>query len=546
VQRQTKLVLSGLAMAGAAALVIYVLVNVPKPVDQAPSPPPPFRFDAQAVVKRAAERVAIVRPSASLGGLTPTAAYAAVQIAVRNADAVAAVVHDLHGDVPAGFIVAARVTLTDGRKLPSLPILIGVHTPPTALPEAVKTKDDKVSSPTPPSIKALFVLGGRDVHVPLTPWFRFDGVSKVMLALDVAYVAEALAVDAAAVAKTVIAALGTETVWSAADRDAPKTMGAVAEKASSFMARFFDPASERANGFVTFDLEMPEGAGRVLTFGTGVDTAQAVFQIAGRPPLLAGGTDNDYHTFAARAVSGQTLATFLGKHADITSVVLTAEADRLASACRALADTLSTRLGLASVDVTAVLTVLIRLRALFTASPEAPCLEGVSLPASKERKSSTRLNAILDRIAASIRQLPADQTQARLVDLFAPRPALFDFGRLWLVADATEIVGGPSAYILPAGDAMSAAGHLAALPIVRMGCYSDGTGIGVHRAALVELRHDRGLWVLDVAFDDAGKIHGLALAEARQSDMCRAVRGRPNCAFAAAGKAYHGLDPGRC
>lgn len=545
-QRQPKLVLSGLALAGAAALVIYVLVSLPKPADQAPPPPPPFRFDAQAVAKRAAERVAIVRPNVPTAGLAPTVAYAAIEVAVRNADAAAAVVHDLHGDVPAGFIVAAHITLADGRKLPSLPLLVGVRTAITARPEATKAKDDKTPSPTPPAVKALFALGAGDARALLTPWFRLDGVSKTTLAFDVAYVSEAMAADAATAARTVAAALGAETIWSAVDRDSPGPPRAVAEKVGSFMTRFVDAARERANGFVAFDLETPDGAGRVLTFGTGANAAQAVFQLVGRPPLLAGGADGDYPALAARAVGGQTLGTFLAAHAESTSAVLTAEADRLAPACRALADTLSARLGLASVDVAAVLDVLMRLRALFAASPEAPCLKGMSPAVSKGGKGPTRLNVILDRIAASIRGLPVDQAQARLADLFAPQPVLFDFGRLWLVAGATEIVSGSSAYILPTGDPASAAGHLAALPIVRMGCYSDGTGMGPHRAALVELRHDRGLWVLDVAFDGSDKIRGLALAEARQSDVCRAVRGRPNCAFAAQGKAYHGIDPGRC
>lgn len=544
--RQSKLVFSGLAMAGAAALVIYVLVNLPKPADQAPPSPPPFRFEAQMVAKRAAERIAIVRPSVPAIGPAPTAAYGAIEVAIRNADGAVAVVYDLHGDVPAGFIVTARVTLADGRKLPSLPILIGARAAPPAPAEAVTAKDDKSSSPTPPSIKTLFVLGAGEVRAPLTPWFRLDGMSKVMLALDVAYVTEALAIDAAAMAKTFVATLSTETVWSTVDRDSPDVRRAVVENAGSFMARFVDSASERADGFVTFALEIPDGAARMLTFGTGTDAAQVLFQIAGRPPLLVGGTDNDYRALAARTISRETLATFFGKHAEIISAVLTAEADRLAPACRAFADALSTRLGLASVDVREVLIALMRLRALFAASPEAPCLEGVSLAETKQSQSSTRLNATLDRIATSVRQLSADRAQARLVDLFASRPALFDFGRLWLVADGMGIVSGPSAYILPDGDAMSAAGHLAALPIVRMGCYSEGTGIGMHRAALVELRHDRGLWVLDAAFDDSGKIRGLALAEARQSDLCRAVRGRPNCAFAARGNAYRGIDPTRC
>jgi hypothetical protein len=533
-------------MVGAAALVIYVLVSRPKPTDQAPPPPPPFQFDAQAVAKRAAERIAITRPSVPAAGLAPTAAYAAIEVMIRNADAVAAAVYDLHGDVPAGFVVAAHVTLADGRRLPSLPILVGLRTMTPARPEAARASDDKAPSPKPPAIKALFVLDAGDTRVPLTPWFRLDGVFKTTLALDVAYVSEALAVDAAAAAKTIIAALGTETIWAAADRDSPGALHAFAEKLGSFMARFVDAASERANGFVSFDLETADGPGRVLTIGTSANAAEAVFQIVGRPALLTGRADGDYRALAARAVGGQTLATFFATHADITSAVLTSEADRLAPACRALADTLSTRLGLASADVTTVLNALIRLRALFTASPEAPCLKGVSLAVSEGGKSPTRLNAILDRIAASVRRLPAEEAQARLVDLFASQPALFDFGRFWLAANTMEVVSGPSAYILPAGDPTSAAGHLAALPIVRMGCYSDGTGIGAHRAALIELRQDRGLWVLDVAFDGAGKIRGLALAEAHQRDMCRAVRSRPDCAFAVRGKAYRGIDPGRC
>ena len=294
----------------------------------------------------------------------------------------------------------------------------------------------------------------------------------------------------------------------------------------------------------------------VFRDAAGSELGSAYLGIAVRPHLASAPEIPDVRRAMALEVSAtRPVAGYFAANPGPLARFLGAGPDGLGAACRTLRAELTDRLGLSAFDASAVLRALARTHALFATGGDygRDCLD-VDLEApAKGLKAATagQLNAVLGRIGAGLRGDTPDKTVKVLAPMFADSVALFDYSGLWLAGTEAALVGAGRLDVLPGAGPDQAAAYLADLPVVHFACYSDGSGLtGVHRAALVQLEHDSGLWVLDVAFDGQRRIAGVSLAEADRRQVCRAVGNRKSgpdaCFFAASGNSYRGIDPAGC
>ena len=530
--RKQKFILAGIAVLAAVVLVLLFAPgdpdDKPPPVagKAAPSktktkPEAQFRFDTGIAKKRFAERSAVAFASKVASGDT----YGYAGVSIKGDEAIAAFFDSLHGGNPAGMVLTATVTV-GGQSLPTMPILA-----------ATRGKNG--------TLKIEYRLATGEPK-PVSPAFALDG-RKATISLSAGYLDAAVADEVGLAAAEAAAAMDGAPLWPGPEGALPgaKAFGAAA---GAFANRFLIGAKDRIDPLAIVDIggaEEAKSASLTLKDPAGGTVGEIGFTLATLAPMLPASAD--FRNIATMTVgSGISVGDHLREQPAAARVLLEPSAG-LTEACRDLTQGLRARLGLAAVDAGRVADAVAGVRGRL-GLPDAATCSGPR-PVAKDFADVGAMNRALDRLAGAMRAGAPATSAKRLGPLFAADMTLADYSRLWLPGAEAGLIQGP-AHVAPSVEAGIAAELLAGLPIARIGCYGAGRVGGGHRAALVELAHDNGLWLLDLGFDAKGKVDAVVFRAAQQADLCRAGGGRksgPNaCPFAAPGRAYRGLDPGRC
>lgn len=530
--RTQKFVLAGIAVIVAVALAVLfapgAIDDKPKsvagkaaPPKSAPKTEPQFQFNAETSKKHFAERSSVALVSKPAGG----GAYGYADVTIKGDEAIAAFFGSLHGGNPAGLVLTATVSIGE-RSLPAMPILA-----------AARGKDG--------ILKVGYRLTTEDSK-PVSPAFALDG-RKATVSLSVGYLESAVADEAGLAAAEVAAAMDGAPLWPGPEGTLPgaKAFGTAAE---TFAGRFLTGAKERIDPLAVFEVGGADGAKSAsvtLKDPAGGTVGEIGLSLATHEPMLP--ATADFRNVATMTVGpGSNVGNDLIEHPIAPARVLLGPGETLADACRELAQGLQTRLGLAAVDAARVADAVAGIRDRLGLPGSSGC--GGPRATAKGFTDVGAMNRTLDRLTGAMRSAAPTKIAERFGALFAADMTLADFSRLWLPGAEAGLIEGP-AHVAPSVEPGIAAELLAGLPIARIGCYGAGQGAG-HRAALVELARDSGLWLLDLGFDAKGKIDAVVFRAAQQADLCRAAGSRKSgpgaCSFAAPGRAYRGLDPGRC
>lgn len=528
--RTQKFILAGIAVLAAVALALLFAPggtdDKSKPVAGKAAPSKaktktPFQFDTGAAKKRFAERsaVALASKTASDG------AYGYASASIKGDEATAAFFGSLHGGSPAGFVLTTTVTV-GGQSLPTMPILA-----------ASRRKDG--------TLKVDYRLTDSDPK-PVSPAFALDG-RKTTVSLSIGYLDATVTDEAGLAAAEAAAAMGGTPLWPGPEGTLPgaKAFGAAA---GAFASRFLIGAKERIDPLTIIDLggaDEAKSASVALKDSAGGTGGEIGFALATLQPMLPASTD--FRRVATMTMgSGPSVGDALLEHPAAARVLLSPNTE-LTEACRELAQGLRARLGLAAVDAARAVDAVSDLRRRMGLPGAATCRGPRA--AAKDFADIGAMNGAIDRLAGVMRSSASAKSAARLRPLFAADMTLVDYSRMWLPGAEAGLIQGP-AHVAPSVDPGIATELLAGLPITRIGCYGAGRDGGGHRAALVELARDNGLWLLDLGFDAKGKVEAVIFSPAQQADLCRAAGNRKSgpsaCLFATPGRTYRGLDPGRC
>lgn len=529
--RTQKFVLAGIAVIVAVALAVLfapgAIDRKPKsvagkttPAKSASKTEPQFRFDAESTKKRFAERSAVDLVSKPASG----GAYGYASFTVKGDEAIAVFFGSLHGGNPAGLVLTATVTVGE-RTLPTMPILA-----------AARGKDGP--------LKVGYRLTGEDSR-PVSPAFALDG-RKATVSLSIGYLDAAVADEAGLAAAEVAAAMDGAPLWPGPEGTLPgaKAFGAAAE---AFAGRFLTGAKERIDPLAVLEVggaDEAKSASVTLKDPAGGIVGEIGLSLATHEPMLP--ATADFRNVATMTVGpGANVGNDLLEHPAAARVLL-GPSTELTDACRALMQGLQARFGLAAVDAARAADAVAGIRDRLGQSDSVGC--SGPRAATKGFTDVGAMNRTLDRLTSAMRTAAPTKIAERFGALFAADMTLADFSRLWLPGAEAGLIEGP-AHVAPSVEPGIATELLAGLPIARIGCYGAGRGTD-HRAALVELARDSGLWLLDLGFDAKGQVDAVVFRAAQQADLCRAVGNRKNgpgaCSFAAPGRAYRGLDPGRC
>lgn len=546
--RQQRMIVAGIVVILAAFLVINFWFARTGPVETPaavePSPvkvelPPPAVVDlapeaARELVAKRTEIVVVDRPPPS-SGATAAPGYATVGATYRDGGGLGPFLLDLYDRDVGTVVLSAVLSLGDDRVLPAIPILV------------LARRDGD-------AFETVFALG-EDEGIE-TPPFRLDGALELSVTLEASYSTRR---DAAVLDALAAAAEGVQDAY-ARDRGLWAPRGEAAPWVLAYQRLLAENRSKHLPGLVVFAVdpyrpEDPRAARVVFKDARGAAIGEVALRIDVRP-FLASGLEaaNARRALALEVGAGRTV----GDHFAATPAPLArffgADARGIGAACLGLRFELTDRLGLSAYDASAVLRALAATHALFSPGADygRDCLGGeLEVPAPAPPVVSVeRLNAVLGRIVSSMRAAAPDNARQRLTASFADSVALYDFSGVWLGGGDARVVQAAGAGVVPAAGPGQAAAYLSELPVVHVACYSAGSGHGLHRAALVQLEHDPGLWVLDVAFDRQARIAGVSLSEAGREQVCRAVGNRPSgagaCFFATTGRTYRGVDPRAC
>lgn len=534
-------ILAGLLLALGGTLAVLYFAR-----DRAQIAPSTVRFDAGAAAVRAAEKIAIEPlspPSPPVPGGPP--AYAEATVALDNADEVARFLFAVHGGTPEAAILIARVRI-GARDLAPMPLLVATRAQPPAGSDKEKAKKPTEATGPAPGLPFAFAQGSEPRD--LTQAFALTNGEQIMATLDVAYVKTADAAPAAIEAAALARSLG---------QGLPLLAGAdgFAARAERFRARFVLGADERLERIAALNLDLAAPTRRVaFKDARGKVAGTITIGLALRGPMIANGS-LDFRRAAALAVGPERrVGSYLARQGALVAAIVAEPASDAEAACARLVGALGADLGLAAIDAARIVATVARTRASFNApvssgacGPTAAhdnAAQGAQPAAAAEAESK-----VLRRLAGALRQPPPRKGGEPLTGLFAGTVALLDRSGVWLAPGEAGVFAGERARVQPAAEPGEAIDAVRALPVARMGCFGNGRGAAVgHRGALLELRGDNGLWHLNLAFDDAGKIAAVAFDAADQADFCR-LAGRRNqqagaCMFAAG--RYRGIDPKRC
>lgn|GEM_PF-1522634 len=306
-----------------------------------------------------------------------------------------------------------------------------------------------------------------------------------------------------------------------------------------------DIGIQKADGFARFDVS-PAMGGKAVVFKTksGETAGKVVVTFERRPSLFAEKLKAQ-GTLALSDILNATLPNggSLKDHIEPSLAGLWAVSDvPFESACIAVRKALSEDAGLVPEDTAAALWAITRRHALFaedinyeTACADAKVargLEALELDLPTPQKPATALSTMdlnqhLGRISSLARSSEPEGALEKLAVLFDQRVTLIDPYGILEALDANGALIAGNVMVHPETDGALASEYLASLPIDKFACFSQGAGMaGSHRAALVNLKGDPSIWVLDVAFTSQGEVEGVALKQADKASICQAIGSR--------------------
>ena len=547
--RITILVVAGILILGVVVGARMMLTEQPpEPVETPPeqaAPPPPADLAPEAARRLFAKRSSVAALEGGDGiGDSPYVSVRAQFDQQADPSPVFLEIFDVAVDTA---VLTATVRLDDGRALPPAPLLILTR---------AKQKTMAGQPPAAPVFRDVFSADGN--KLPITPLFRRDGASKITVSLAVSYFQNTDMVFEGGLigeAESLLATYESEPPFLWTRENGQK------KPIRAFATRLEGNRAKVVEDLLTVDIPLDDGTGpgrRIrLADKTGTSLGEITLQLNGHPPFLAERATDDlgYPDLAAVPLYGsERLGSVFDRHAGLVAAIIAGNPASLNEACSGLSRAIEGEAGLASVDTTAVLRSLTRDHALFAGDTDygEACLGGSEVPEPKTDAASPRpghMNEVLKIIGATLRY-GAEQNGERLAAHAAARAVLVDRTGLWL-GGADGVLAGDGSIVHPDAIPDQVAELVGALPAAHFACFSKGEGSrGGHRAALVQLRHDSGLMVLDAAFGGDGRLIGLSLSPAGRAEVCRAVGKRKSgenaCYFARTGLTYNGIDPGKC
>lgn len=559
----------GLILVGGLIAAIRYLPDdfLPIPKDEAldapPKPAEPVDLSPEEARQLFAARSSVTTTPGTAD--SATSGYLTLSASLSPAFDLAPLLLEVFDQKVGSVVLSASVRTSDGRSLPAIPILVLARMAsdaPAADTSAEQAAAKQAGAPPPPPkprFTDAFTAG--EGEIPLTPLLSADQTGQATVSLSAHYFESDDIVFLGGLTGEVESLVSTY-----ASDPAPLLIHDTDTAAHALADRMAGKKTKHVGEILSTEIPLADGAGAVITFRNpaGEDVGSATVRVSSHAPRLANASTGPLDFAANAAVplgQGQTLGTLLANQGEAVAGVLSAEKTALPEACTTLRQRLASA-GLGAYDRAATLAFVAALRDRFAPTKEtsAPCLdkteEGLlgtpSDPAVSAPVSLSLRNGVLKQIGGLLRFGATEQGLLHLAKRFSDHVVLFDRSQLWLPGIGGNAIEGTALVVAPQATSTEAAELVATLPAAHVACYfNPGTGRGEsHRAALVELQHDPGLWVLDAAFDGQGKITGLALEPADQARACRAAGKRTSgadaCYFVRTGRTYRGINPGKC
>ncbi len=541
--RYLTLILTGLLLTAVLGLGIRFLPeDLATEVDVQALPPPPAATDLSPAATRVllADRTQVIDGEA--GSFLDGGGYVSVTAAFASGAKLAPLLLEIFSDKVRTIVLSAALTFDDGRSLPAVPVLILSR---IAEREEGTPAPSQAASSQPENIRFTdaFTVGE---GARLTPLVSMDDVSRVTVSLSTDFFNDDGIVFSGGLTGE------TESLVAAFAADPPPVWapdGTYSAAARALETRLAAKRIKHVDSLIEVILDLAEdgsGSTRTVRFldPNGTPVSEVTFGVSGHAARLAGMTDLTAIMETALG-SDRNIASVLTQNGQAVTDLLTSEAASLPDSCTRAGDGLRAA-GVGRHDRAAVLAALEPVRSLF--APTGSCSGKTDTPPATGTVSIDRRNDVLQAVSGLLRFGASDQALAALEQHFADRVALFDHSRLWLTGLKAPAVEGEAAIVRPTASAPEAMELTGMLPARHAACFfTPRTGHGnSRRAALVELQHAPGLWVMDAAFDTQGRATGLSLSAATQADVCRAVGKGGSCYFVRAGRAFGTVDPGKC